>query len=136
MMVHLILFVVCCASVCDCDFPLYVCSMRGAEACSRCSCRAYVCGGGGVLGCRRWLMCGCGCKYHWGGIIDYKAMLPAPGKENTPERGVYFVLYVFVLYFVLYLYFMAPATRDKPRLESRLDLSSELSSIGWSCTVA
>jgi hypothetical protein len=27
------------------------------------------------------------------------------GKENTPEGGVYFVLYVFVLYFVLYLYF-------------------------------
>jgi hypothetical protein len=25
---------------------------------------------------------------------------------------VYFVLYVFVLYFVLYLYFLAPATRD------------------------
>jgi hypothetical protein len=27
------------------------------------------------------------------------------GKENTPEEGVYFVLCVFVLYFVLYLYF-------------------------------
>jgi hypothetical protein len=26
---------------------------------------------------------------------------------------VYFVLYVFVLYFVLYLYFLAPATRDR-----------------------
>jgi hypothetical protein len=36
-----------------------------------------------------------------------------PGKENTPEGGVYFVLYVFVLYFVLYLYFWAPATRDR-----------------------
>jgi hypothetical protein len=34
------------------------------------------------------------------------------GKENTPEGGVYFVLYVFVLYFVLYLYFLAPATRE------------------------
>jgi hypothetical protein len=32
------------------------------------------------------------------------------GKENTPEGGVYFVLYVFVLYFVLYLYLLAPAT--------------------------
>jgi hypothetical protein len=29
-----------------------------------------------------------------------------PGKENTPEGGVYFVLYVFVLNFVLYLYFL------------------------------
>jgi hypothetical protein len=44
---------------------------------------------------------------------------------------VYFVLYVFVLYFVLYLYFLAPATRDrcggrkrdgKPGLESALGL--------------
>jgi hypothetical protein len=26
---------------------------------------------------------------------------------------VYFVLYVFVLYFALYLYFLAPATRDR-----------------------
>jgi hypothetical protein len=33
-------------------------------------------------------------------------------EENTPEGGVYFVFYVFVLYFVLYLYFLAPATRD------------------------
>jgi hypothetical protein len=29
----------------------------------------------------------------------------ASEKENTPEGGVYSVLYVFVLYFVLYLYF-------------------------------
>jgi hypothetical protein len=35
----------------------------------------------------------------------------APVKENTQERGVYFVLYVFVLYFVLYLYFLAATAR-------------------------
>jgi hypothetical protein len=44
-------------------------------------------------------------------IIVCRAVLYAelyygcPGKENTPEGGVYFVLHVFVLYFVLYLYF-------------------------------
>jgi hypothetical protein len=34
--------------------------------------------------------------------------------HHRPEGGVYFVLYVFVLYFVfvLYLYVLAPATRD------------------------
>jgi hypothetical protein len=36
-----------------------------------------------------------------------------PGNEITPKKGVYFVLNVFVLYFVLYLYFLAPATRDR-----------------------
>jgi hypothetical protein len=35
-----------------------------------------------------------------------------PENHNTPKGGVYFVLYVFVLYFVLYLYFLAPATVD------------------------
>jgi hypothetical protein len=46
------------------------------------------------------------------GIITYIIDRYIAGKENTPEGGVYFVLYVLVLYFVLYLY-LAPATRDR-----------------------
>jgi hypothetical protein len=41
------------------------------------------------------------------------------GKENTPEGDVYFALYVFVLYFVLYLYFLAPATATRDRCGGR-----------------
>jgi hypothetical protein len=40
--------------------------------------------------------------------------LHTPGKENTPEGGVYFVLYVFVLYFVLNLYCICIFRRRPP----------------------
>jgi hypothetical protein len=46
------------------------------------------------------------------GVGAWQEHCALPGKVNTPEGGVYFVLYVFVLYFVLYLYFWAPAPRD------------------------
>jgi hypothetical protein len=33
------------------------------------------------------------------------------GNHNTPEGGLYFVLYVFVLYFVFHLYFFGAGHR-------------------------
>jgi hypothetical protein len=63
--------------------------------------------------------------------------LACPGKENTPEGGVYFVLYVFVLYFVLYLYFWAPATRDRCGGRKRDGASCLGGTLGtWLCSMS
>jgi hypothetical protein len=65
-------------------------------------------------------MCICMCSFVFASVAGVCAATDTTqggrrgaGKENTPEGGVYFVLYVFVLYFVLYSYFWAPATRDR-----------------------
>jgi hypothetical protein len=52
---------------------------------------------------------------------------------------VYFVLYVFVLYFVLYLYFWAPATRDRCGGRKRDGASCLGCTIGtwlWLCSMS
>jgi hypothetical protein len=60
-----------------------------------------------------------------------------PGKENTPEGGVYFVSYVFVWYFVLYLYFLAPATRDRCGGSKRDGASCLGCTLGtWLCSMS
>jgi hypothetical protein len=60
-----------------------------------------------------------------------------PGKENTAEGGVYVVLYVFVLYFVLYLYFLAPATRDRCGGRKRDGASCLGCTLGtWLCSMS
>jgi hypothetical protein len=73
----------------------------------------------------------------------YGTLALRSGKENTPEGGVYFVLYVlvlyFVLYFLLYLYFLAPATRDRDRCGGRKrDVASYLgNTLGtWLCSMS
>jgi hypothetical protein len=50
---------------------------------------------------------------------------------------VYFVLYVFVLYFVLYLYFLAPATRDRCGGRKRDGASCLGCTLGtWLCSMS
>jgi hypothetical protein len=50
---------------------------------------------------------------------------------------VYFVLYVFVLYFVLYLYFLAPATRDRCGGRKRDGASCLGCTLGtWPCSMS
>jgi hypothetical protein len=72
------------------------------------------------------------------GMLVQAAAVPArPGKENTPEGGMYFVLYVFVLYFVLYLYFLAPATRDRCGGRKRDGASCPGCPLGtWLCSMS
>jgi hypothetical protein len=50
---------------------------------------------------------------------------------------VYFVLYVFVLYFVLYLYFLAPATHDRCGGRKRDGASCLGCTLGtWLCSMS
>jgi hypothetical protein len=64
-------------------------------------------------------------------------LLLHPGKENTPEGGVYVVLYVIVLHFVLYLYFLAPATRDRCGSRKRDGASCLGCTLGtWLCSMS
>jgi hypothetical protein len=50
---------------------------------------------------------------------------------------VYFVLYVFVLYFVLYFYFLAPATRDRSGGRKRDGASCLGCTLGtWLCSMS
>jgi hypothetical protein len=59
------------------------------------------------------------------------------GRKIHPEGDVYFVLYVFVLYFVLYLYFLAPATRDRCGGRKRYGASCLGCTLGtWLCSMS
>jgi hypothetical protein len=64
---------------------------------------------------------------------------PIQGRK-IHQRGAcifYFLLYVFVLYFVLYLYFLAPATRDRCGGRKRDSASCLGCTLGtWLCSMS